>query len=87
VRLYLVTPLVDTKGGIYAGLVIFDAMLRHHEFDVLQRRIEIVGRRDRYAEWLLRLRPVGSAKSLGDIRIDTSTPEHGIWSAYIYLIT
>ena len=86
-RLYLVSPLVDTKGGIYAGLVIFDAMLKHEEFGILQRRVEITGRRDRHAEWLHKLKPVGDAKSLGALRIETSTPENGILSAYIYLST
>jgi hypothetical protein len=84
-RLYLVSTLVDTKSGIYANLVIFDAMLKHSEFNVLQRRVEIVGRHDRYAEWLGQLRPVGDAKKLGDIQIDSNPAEEGVLAAYIYL--
>src|SRR5262249_27727731 len=84
-RLYLVSRLVDSKSGIYAGLVIFDAMLKHKEFETLQRRVKILGRHDRYATWLRNIAPVGSKNSLDDIQIDTSPAEDGIWSAYIYL--
>src|SRR5258708_17325698 len=84
-RLCLVSQLVDSESTIYAGLVIFDAMLQHDEFNTLQRRVEIVGRRDRHAKWLRNLAPIGRANSLGDLRIDTSPAEEGIWAAYIYL--
>jgi hypothetical protein len=77
--------LANDKSGIYAILVIFDAMLKHAEFSVLQRRVEIVGRHDRYAEWLYHLKPVGSATALGDLQIDSNSPEDGVWSSYIYL--
>lgn len=84
-RLYLVTRLVDSRSAIYAGLVIYDTMLQHDEFNALQRRLEIVGRRDRYAKWLRNLAPVGGATTLGDLQIDTSPADEGIWSAHIYL--
>ncbi len=63
----------------------FDAILPREEFSVLKQCIEIVGRTNRYAEWLHRLSPVGDAKSLGDIQLTRTPPENGIWSAHIYL--
>lgn len=88
-RLYLVTPLVDTRGELYANVVIVNEILNDPKrFSVLQRRVEVVGLHDRYAEWLHRMSPViaKNERTLG-FRLDTSTPDNGVWSAYIYLST
>ena len=86
-RLYIVTPLVDQKGRLFVNLVVFDSMLADEVLKDFVRRVEMVGLKDRYAEWLKMMRPVGGPAKLGDIQTESSKSESGIEASYIYLST
>jgi hypothetical protein len=87
-QLYVVTLLVDTWGPIQANLIVTEIVMSDAELNTrLRHRINVVGRQDRYARWLYGLRPVGDARTFGDLEIRSAPSDDGIEGTYIYLST
>jgi hypothetical protein len=73
-----------THGEIFALLVLYDVLHRDPEiFQNLRHRVEMVGKKDLYANWLRQLRPIGSKSMIGDWQFD-STSGDPVESAYVY---